>query len=225
MPNDPLFELYAPLVAAPRLVVGHLAQTLDGRIATLSGSSRYITGDENLVHAHRLRALCDVVLVGSRTVEADNPQLSTRLVDGPSPVRAVIDPQRRLDTHHHVFSDGAAPTLLFCTHEAATAARHGQAEVVPIPVDDGRLSVPAILAELSRRGLPRVFVEGGGVTMSRFLEAGALTRLHITVAPLLLGSGRPSLSLPVVEDIAKARPLRLRHYPMGRDLLFDCELV
>ena len=223
---ETLLDLYVPLcVGARDWVLAHLGQSLDGRIATGSGASQFITGRENQTHAHRLRALCDVVLVGSRTVLEDDPQLTTRLVRGPHPVRAVIDPRRRLDTGRRIFQDGAGRTLLLCTAEAARGAeRHGQAEIVGIEAREGRLSITALLAELARRGLGRVFIEGGGVTVSRFLQAGALTRLQVAVAPMVLGSGRPSFVLPAIETLAEALPLDVRHFVTGPDVLFDCVL-
>jgi riboflavin-specific deaminase-like protein len=208
---------------ADRLVIGHLGQTLDGRIATISGRSQFITSKENLVHAHRLRALCDVVLVGRRTVQEDDPQLTTRLCPGRNAARAIIDPDRRLPTDHQLFRDGAAPTFVFCSAEAVgRAAHHGTAEVVGIEPVQGRLPVQAILAELRRRGLRRIYVEGGGVTVSRFVEAGALTRLHLAVAPVLFGSGRSTLTLPEIDDLSQALVLECRSFTMGRDVMFDC---
>jgi riboflavin-specific deaminase-like protein len=221
-----LFDLYMPLcVGAGRdlLTIAHLAQSLDGRIALASGKSQFITGKENLVHAHRLRALCDAVLVGRRTVHEDDPQLTTRLCPGPSPVRVVVDPDRKLGEGHRVFQAGPSPTLLFCRADAArTGPRHGEAEVVGVEPASGELPVAAILEELRRRGLRRVFIEGGGLTVSRFVDARALTRLHVTIAPTVFGSGRPSLTLPEIHELSQARALTWRHFAMGRDVLFDC---
>jgi diaminohydroxyphosphoribosylaminopyrimidine deaminase / 5-amino-6-(5-phosphoribosylamino)uracil reductase len=223
---EALLDLYMPLCVGERsrdLVLGHLAQSLDGRIATVSGASQFITGNENLIHAHRMRALCDVVLVGGRTVREDNPRLTTRLVPGTNPVRVVLDPHRRLGVEYSVFQDGAAPTLLFCTPEAARGAkRHGQAEIVTVEGHERQLPVELILADLRRRGLRRIFIEGGGVTISRFLQARALTRLQLAVAPLVFGSGRPSVSLPVIDDLSEAVAFEWRHFASGRDVLFDC---
>lgn len=221
-----LLDLHMPLcvgATSGRLVVGHLAQSLDGRIATVSGRSQFITAHENLIHAHRLRALCDVLLVGRRTIFEDDPRLTTRLVPGPSPVRAVVDPERSLSTDRRVFQDDGAATLLFCTPSAARGdTHHGRAEIVTVEPLEGQLSVAAILDELRRRGLQRVYVEGGGVTVSRFVEAGVLTRLQVTVAPILFGSGRSTLVLPEIQDLSQALPLECRHFRMGRDVLFDC---
>jgi riboflavin-specific deaminase-like protein len=221
-----LFDLYMPLcVGAGRdlLTIAHLAQSLDGCIAIVSGKSQFITGKENLLHAHRLRALCDVVLVGRRTVQEDDPQLTTRLCSGPSPVRVVVDPDRRLGEEHRVFQGSPGATLLVCSADAArVGSHHGRAEVVAIDPVDGRLPARAILAELRRRGLRRIYIEGGGLTVSRFVEEGALTRLHVTVAPVIFGSGRPALTLPQISDLSQARALHWRHFAIGPDVLFDC---
>jgi riboflavin-specific deaminase-like protein len=224
---DPRLALYLPLCAArpgSPVVVGHLAQSLDGFIATQAGESQWLTGDRNVVHMHCLRALCDAVIVGADTVAADNSRLTTRLVPGPNPLRVVLDPRRRLEGHFRVFSDGAAPTLLVCEAGHRSAERFGQAEVLGVPGRDGRLDLEALLQELHRRGCHAVFVEGGGVTVSRFLEAGLLDRLHVAIAPLVVGQGRPGLRLPAAERLSDGlRPAR-RLFRMGEDVLFDCDL-
>src|SRR3954470_15811703 len=104
-------SLFGPLLRDPVaadgcFVLGRLAQTLDGFIATRRGESHWISGEEDIVHTHRLRAVFDAVLVGAGTVRADDPQLTTRLVDGPSPVRVVLDTDRRLDAAFRVFGGG-----------------------------------------------------------------------------------------------------------------------
>lgn len=224
-----LFELYAPLLARgarEALTIAHLGQSLDGCIATCSGDSDFVTGTENLVHLHRMRALCDAVVVGAETVAADDPQLTTRRVPGPSPVRVVIDPARRLAAGHRVFTDGAAPTLVVAGAGGAGAARGlGAAELVTVEADArGRLAPDAILAALHARGCHAVFVEGGGDTVSMFLEAGVLDRLQVAVAPLVIGRGRPGLRLPAHERLADSLRLAARAYSMGADVLFDCDL-
>jgi riboflavin-specific deaminase-like protein len=168
--------------------------------------------------------LCDAVVVGAKTVRADNPRLTTRLVDGPSPVRVVLDPDRRLGPAYRVFLDGPQ-TLLLCAPELAAADRPGGALVLPVPRGPTGLDIPAILALLRRRGLRRIFVEGGGVTVSRFLAAGALDRLHVTVAPLVMGGGVPAFPLPPVERLEEGRRFAWSAHQIGSDVLLDIPLV
>jgi riboflavin-specific deaminase-like protein len=225
-----LSRLYGPMLADPTapdgcFVLGRIAQSLDGRIATSSGASFWISGPGDILHTHRLRALCDAVVVGAGTVQADDPLLTTRLCRGASPVRVVIDTERRLHGGHRVFTSGP-PTLLLCASDARGDGRPGAADIVHLPrATAGRgLHVASIVAELARRGLRKVFVEGGGVTVSRFLAAGALDRLHVTIAPLLLGCGVPAFTLPGPESPQQGMRLRWSLHRLGDDLLFDMPL-
>jgi diaminohydroxyphosphoribosylaminopyrimidine deaminase/5-amino-6-(5-phosphoribosylamino)uracil reductase len=229
--SGPLAPLFAPLLAPPNaadgcLVVGRLAQTLDGRIATLSGSSQWIGGRGDILHTHRLRALCHAVVVGAGTVRHDDPLLTTRECAGPSPVRVVLDAERRLGPERRVFEGGGPPTLLACAEDTSGPDRLGAAEVVRLPRDPtvGVLHLPALLRALASRGLTRVFVEGGGVTVSRFLAAGCLDRLHVTVAPVLLGSGIPAFTLPEAARIADGMRFAWTPHALGADMLFDIAL-
>jgi diaminohydroxyphosphoribosylaminopyrimidine deaminase / 5-amino-6-(5-phosphoribosylamino)uracil reductase len=221
-------SLFGPLLAPETepdgtFVLGRLAQSLDGFIATRHGESHWISGPEDIAHTHRLRALFDAVVVGARTVRADNPQLTTRLVEGPSPVRVVLDPDRRLDADYRVFGTGPQ-TLLLCAPDAPGGSRLGAAEVLPVTRGPSGLDIRAVLAALAERGLRRVFVEGGGVTVSRFLEAGVLDRLHITIAPLLIGDGIPAFPLPPAQALADGRRFAWFVHPLGRDVLLDIAL-
>jgi diaminohydroxyphosphoribosylaminopyrimidine deaminase / 5-amino-6-(5-phosphoribosylamino)uracil reductase len=223
-----LSPLYGPLLAPPTapdgcFVLGRLAQSLDGCIATASGASQWISGHSDIVHTHRLRALCDAIVVGAGTVRADDPQLTTREVEGPSPVRVVLDTDRRLDAGHRVFREGPE-TLLLCATDARGEDRVGHAPVLRLPRAREGLDIACVLQALASRNLRRIVVEGGGITVSRFLAAGALDRLHVTIAPLLIGSGIPAFTLPGCDTPHDALRFGWSVHRVGADVLVDIPL-
>jgi riboflavin-specific deaminase-like protein len=224
-----LLDLYLPISSATAeqpMTVAHLGQSLDGFIATPSGDSSFVTGPENILHLHRLRALCDAVVVGAGTVSADNPRLTTRLVAGRSPVRVILDPACRLPLSLSVFNDRQAETLRVCaTGNASAHQRLAPSEsLLELAVGQGGLDLAELLRQLRARGYRRVLIEGGGVTVSSFLQAELLDRLHIAVAPVLIGEGRPAVRLPPRLRLRDCLRLRHRVYRSGDDILYDCDL-
>lgn len=221
-----LIDLYGPLCTVPvgaSFAVAHLAQSLDGRIATAGGASRWLSGDEDLLHTHRMRALADAVVVGAGTVREDDPALTVRHCAGKHPVRVVIDADRRLSTDYRVFHDTTAPTLLLAAEDCVGRGEFiGAAEIVPLPRQGDILAPTAIRSALAARGLHWLFVEGGGITISHFIAAGCLDRLQLTVTPVLLGSGRPSVILPEIADPSHGLRPRIRRAVLGDDVLFEC---
>ena len=224
-----LLELYLPICSATALTpitVGHLGQSLDGFIATHAGESQFVTGRENILHLHRMRALCDAVVVGAGTVAADDPLLNTRHVPGPNPMRVVFDPARRLAPEYRVFSDGLAPTLYACARSLVSPGETHVGSATIVPLDDERdADVVQLMRVLRERGCRRIFVEGGGVTVSAFLEANLLDRLHVAIAPLIIGDGRPAIRLPARAALSECHRPRYRVFRMGGDVLFDCDLA
>lgn len=219
----PWLELYLPVCNGGRdrpFVLGHLGQSLDGFIATPTGDSSFVTGQENIRHLHRLRALCDAVIVGAGTVHHDDPQLTTRLVEGPNPARIVLDPRRRLRDDHRLFTDGAARSL----RVVASGCGAPRDDEIPIPASGGRLDLAALVRALQELGYRRLFVEGGGETVSSFLEAGLLDRLHIAIAPLLIGTGRPAIRLAAHARLGDCLRPPARVFRMGQDVLYDLDL-
>jgi diaminohydroxyphosphoribosylaminopyrimidine deaminase/5-amino-6-(5-phosphoribosylamino)uracil reductase len=222
-----LLELYLPLCAASGsrpVVVAHLGQSLDGCTATASGDSNYVTGPGNLDHLHRMRALADAIVVGAGTIEADDPQLTTRRVPGPSPTRVVIDPSRRLSPACGVFTDGQAPTIVLYADTGSAADGDRPVESVPVPRAGAGLDLRFAVRALAARGLHSLFVEGGGRTVTSFVEANVVDRLQIAIAPLLTGAGRAAVRLPARESIADCLRPASRIFAMGDDVLFDCDL-
>jgi riboflavin-specific deaminase-like protein len=204
-------------------VVAQLGQSLDGRIALPNGESRWINKDAALDHVHRLRAGVDAVLVGVGTVVADDPMLNVRRVPGRNPARVVLDPSGRVPMTARMFAadDGARRVIVT---GAATAPTAG-IEVVSLPIENGNLDPKRVVAALAARGLRRILIEGGATTVSRFIDAGAIDRLHVLVAPVILGSGKTGLSLAPVARLSDAlRPTTQIHVLPDGDVVFDCDL-
>ena len=231
-----LFSLFKPLLgfspAGAAWVIAQLGQSLDGCVATRTGDSSFINGPENLLHLHRLRAVCDAVIVGAGTVAADNPRLTTRRVPGPHPTRVLLDPQLRLGEYvetAHVFNDGQAPTLWLCDARwrDAAVAQVGADRVLAVSEllrDDHTPHLAHAVTALQARGLTRLFVEGGGVTVSRFLAQRCLDRLHLAVAPIIIGDGRPGLRFAGAARLADCLRPHGSVHRMGPDHLWDLDL-
>ena len=228
-----LFALLKPLLDRPAggtpWVLGQLGQSLNGCIATGSGDANFVNGPEVLTHLHRLRALSDAVIVGAATAALDDPQLTTRRVPGPNPVRVLLDPGLGLAPTLKALADRQAPTLLVCdaTRAADAARRVGADQVLAVPglLDArGAMRMAPLLAALHARGLSVLFVEGGGVTVSRFLAQSCMDRLHLSVAPVVIGGGRPGLQLPAAGRMRDCPRPAARVFNLGQDVLWDLDL-
>lgn len=221
-------DVFTPFRAGTRdkpFVVAQIGQSLDGRVATFTGDSRDINRGEALDHLHRIRAEVDAVVVGVGTVVADDPLLTVRRVPGRNPARVVIDPHVRLPRDARVLNRDGARQLVICAADAPTPAAPDGAELVPLR-RDGRMFHPRDIVEaLGRRGFRSILVEGGGRTISAFMDAGCIDRLHVLIAPLLLGSGKASLDLKPVAFLAHAtRPATQAYALADGEVLFDCDL-
>nr|WP_280517737.1 RibD family protein [Falsirhodobacter halotolerans] len=222
--SGPTGRIYGPLAGrGGAFVLAQVGQSLDGRVATEGGDARDISGPAGLAHLHRLRALSDAVIVGAGTVTADDPRLSVRLVDGPDPVRVIIDCHATVPDTAGIFHDGGAPVFIVT---CATSSRTYPAGVTVLPLSQAEngLDPRDILAALAAHGLHRILVEGGARTIARFMTAGCLDRLHVTVAPLIIGAGPAGLSLPPVASLTAAQRPTMEVHDLGGDILFDCAL-
>ena len=226
--EDMLFLYLAPATASRSkpFIIGHLGQSIDGNIAASNGSSHYVSGPQNILHLHRMRALSDAVIVGARTVELDDPQLTTRKVSGPDPVRVIIDPTRRLPTSHKIFEEADTPTFIICEKRFAddTSASTSRLRILGLDCDEGRISPKHVVDSLYAMGLTNLFVEGGGVTVSRFLQASVLNRLQVTVAPILIGDGIPGIAVREITDLSDALRPPCRTVSFGQDVMFDFDM-
>ncbi|HEX4505946.1 MAG TPA: RibD family protein [Alphaproteobacteria bacterium] len=219
------WDLYSPIAMGNGrrpFVVGQLGQSLDGRIATPTGSSRYINCPEAILHLHRLRALVDAVIVGIGTVAADDPQLTVRAVAGNDPARVVIDPNGRLPPDARVLAEDGCPVFVIQAHDRP---RPAWVTPITIPSEGHQIAPAAIVAALAKQGFRRLLVEGGAGTLSGFLAAGAIDRLHISVAPVIIGSGPVGISLPPIDPIEDALRPRAAIHRLGNDILFDCVMT
>jgi diaminohydroxyphosphoribosylaminopyrimidine deaminase/5-amino-6-(5-phosphoribosylamino)uracil reductase len=199
-------------------VSAKFAMSLDGKIATRTGESRWITGDEARAHGHRLRHIHDAILVGVNTVIADDPELTTRLegIQGRQPLRVVVDSQLRLRMSARV----VGPNTLIAT---TRAGRMGAAEVVKFPAAaNGQVALQPLLDELGARGILSLLVEGGSAVHASFISQGLVDKVYAYIAPRLIG-GREApgpLGGAGVERLAEAIPLReLDATRLGPDLL------
>ncbi|MEH2544845.1 diaminohydroxyphosphoribosylaminopyrimidine deaminase/5-amino-6-(5-phosphoribosylamino)uracil reductase [Bradyrhizobium sp. AZCC 2262] len=219
-------DLFGPLCTGTvddLVVVGQVGQSLDGRVATATGHSKYINCPAGIDHLHRLRALVDIVVVGVGTALADNPQLTVRQVAGPQPARAVIDPRGRLGANAKLFADDGVRRL-FITADGSRATPPPGVEAITLPAEDGNIAPSAIVASLAAAGMRRILIEGGADTVSRFIAARCLDRLHVNVAPVMLGAGGPGIDLPPLERADQAHRMPVRVHKIEDDVLFDCDL-
>jgi len=200
-----------------------LATSLDGKIATSSGESRWITGPESRRQVHRLRLAYGAVLVGVETVIADDPELTVRL-EGPAvsqPSRIVLDTRQRIpQASKLVATADRIPTLIMTAAEPAGRLVSAGVKVIRVAEHTGRVDLAAALEALARTGLEAVLVEGGGQVAASFLAADLVDALEWFRAPIVLGGeGRPSVGALLLDELARApRFRRLSVEPLGDDL-------
>jgi len=218
-------DIFEPIRNAPSdrpFVVAQLGQSLDGRIATLTGESRWINGEAALNHLHRLRAHVDAVLVGIGTAIEDDPRLTVRRVAGRNPARVVVDTSGRLSaTASCLVADGARRIVI----GPARAGFPRGVDFIDMAHGGRRVCPREIARHLYELGLKKILIEGGAWTVSRFIEARAVDRLHLLVAPVILGSGKAGLDLTPIERLDDAlRPPARPYVLKGGEVVFDCNL-
>lgn len=225
--TGPLSVRYGELVRpGGPMVIAQLGQSMDGFIASRTGDARFVTGPEDRVHLHRLRALVDAVVVGAATAAADDCRLTVRDVVGRHPVRVVLDPRGILPSRSAVLTDGEAPTLWVVGPGARPAPGPGLAphvQLVSWP-DEGPMDPDQVLALLARHGLHRLLVEGGGRLVSAFVEAGVVDRLFLTTAPVLIGDGVPGIRVGGQDRMADALRPPARRWTAGEDVVTELVL-
>ena len=211
------------------LVVYKCAATLDGRIATAGGDSRWVTGPEARARVHRLRSTMDAIMVGIGTVLKDDPQLTARLPDGGGrdPVRIVLDTRLRMPASARMLRlDSPAETLIICARQADAKRRRelekAGAEVLACPMHEKSLDLAALMPLLGRRGITSVLLEGGGRVGAAAIKAGVVDKIMFFYAPKLLAGddGVPICSGPGVARMAEALAVHgMQIERLGADIL------
>ncbi len=193
----------------------HFAQTIDGKMATVTGKSKWIGNEENLVHAHRIRALVDAILVGANTFRIDKPKLDVRLVKGENPIKVIISNSKiELET----LNEGK--TFLFSNNHLVYENLPHQTEAIQINNDENIISSEALLTVLKQREIHSILVEGGAQTIRNFIEEKMVSRMEFHIAPIIFGSGKNSVELIEIEEINQAIVLKNPvYYKMGNAIM------
>ena len=226
-----LIEPYRRLITTGRpLVTLKVAATLDGKIATAKGESRWITSPAAQKMVHLLRARSDAILVGIGTVLVDDPSLTVRTGSsrGRVPLRVVLDPSLRIPMTAKVLTDGRAPTLIVTTSSGSSTKRAAVektgAHVVVLPARHGRILWRGLLKELGRREIASLLIEGGAEVNASALREGVVDRLLFFLAPKILG-GRDAIDAVggvSPKNLSEALPLKVTSVTqVGHDILVE----
>jgi len=208
-------------------VTAKFAQSLDGRMATVTGDSQWISSPSSRRLAHQLRGEHDAILVGIGTVLADDPQLNVRLVKGRDPLRVIVDSRLRLPATARVLAAGAAQHTLVATTKLADAKRlraikRAGAEVLRLPAANSQVDLRALLEALAQRGIKSVLVEGGAQIITSLLKARLVDRLVVVIAPKIIGKGTEAigdLGITRLQEALQVSQFRTRR--LGPDIVFD----
>jgi diaminohydroxyphosphoribosylaminopyrimidine deaminase/5-amino-6-(5-phosphoribosylamino)uracil reductase len=207
------------------------AQTIDGRIATLAGDSKWISSEKSLQWAHRLRSQHDAVLVGVGTVLKDDPQLTVRLGKGKNPVRVVADSRLRTPLGALILKEqDIAPTIIATTKHAdlekQIAMKALGADVVVLPEDkEGEVNLTELLRNLGQRNITSILVEGGAITITSFLRQGLVDKLVVIVAPKILGQGLEAVGDLGIREVSRALKLSFEKvHRKGDDIIIEAKV-
>ena len=205
------------------------AQTLDGRIATVTGDARWVSSPPSRRFAHRLRATHDAILVGAGTIRTDDPELTCRLVRGRDPLRIVLDSRLRLPPDAKVFTDGK-PTLVVSTGRATADRRYPLEEkgieILEIAEDaQGRIDLGQLLIDLGKRNITSLLVEGGASAAASFLKGNLVDRLLVVLAPKIVGEGIAAIGPLGIQRMSDAIGFSFQRITrLGEDILLDARM-
>ncbi len=227
-------DFVVSVLAQRPLVTAKIATSLDGRIATRTGHSQWITGAESRLRGHEMRRDHNAILVGRNTLLADDPSLTTRLPDEPdarNPHRFVLDARLEAPLTSKVFDVSVAPTTVVCGPAGSPAARAALAArgvgVLEVPLDGSGLSLAAVLAHAHALGYTSVLAEGGGAVVGSLFDAGLVDRLAVFTAPVVIGGvdAVPSVGgvgIAKMGDAMRAQSMRVER--LGDDVLMLADL-
>ncbi len=208
------------------------AQTLDGRIATLSGDSQWISSEASLKFAHRLRAEHDAILVGRGTVVRDDPQLSVRLARGRNPLRVIVDSELKIPPQAKIFQNISSTPTIIATIKTATDPRFQRlagsgAEIITIGASpDGGVDLRKLFKILAERKISSILVEGGAQVITSVLKNNLANRLVTIIAPKIIGSGIEAVGDLNIRDLGSSKRLSVwKVLRRGDDIIFDCRLI
>lgn len=199
----PYIRLYVPLLMANKLqqlrpfIISHFAQSLDGKICTSSGKSKWISNEDNLNHSHRLRAMVDGVLVGGGTIKADKPKLTVRRVEGKNPKR--IFWCNTIDDYMDYKTEDAY-TILIANKDIIKTKPNGIDHY--ISYTNHKKAIQEVLAKLKEIGINSIFIEGGSKTLSHFHQAKLIDLMQIHIAPIIFGSGKSAFEMQPIDEVS-----------------------
>jgi diaminohydroxyphosphoribosylaminopyrimidine deaminase/5-amino-6-(5-phosphoribosylamino)uracil reductase len=207
------------------------AQTIDGRIATSTGNSQWISSPSSLKFAHRLRATHDAILIGSGTVEKDNPELTVRLVRGKNPLRVIVDSGLNISPKAKVLNPSVAPTLIATTKTSADVRFKKLVEsgidVVSVAAEkNGNVSLKKLFAILAKRNISSVLIEGGSQIITSVMKDNLACRLVTIIAPKIIGKGIEAVGELNIRDLQKAKQLSIQKVSrLGADIIIDSRFI
>ena len=219
-----LFDIFLPIILNSNkepYVIGHLAQSLDGFIATNSGESKYISCKQNIEHIHRIRAISDVILVGAKTILYDNPMLTTRLVKGNNPMRLVLDPRDKIRESKNIFKNPDKNSFKIISMNQ----KNKNEKNFRLPTLKNNFKASNLLKLFKKLNKRIIFIEGGGYTISNFYESNLLNRFHLCLSPILIGQGKNSFLIKGKRFMRDFKNHKINYYEMGKDILCDIDLT
>ena len=202
------------------------AQTLDGRIATFKGNSRWISSEESRIYAHKLRSSNDAVLIGVKTVIKDNPTLTTRLVKGKNPLRVIVDSCLTTPIDSRIIKDVSSNPVVIAITVKAPSKRIRQfekkgVEIIVVKQDKNkRIDLRELISILSKKGIKRLLVEGGSKVITSFLKEKLPDRLIVIIAPIIMGKGIEAVGDLGINEVKSCIKIKLNKIEkLGEDLV------